>query len=57
MDNFGSKFTAFTSVAGSKNEYDSRGETFLTKTQWVIVIVCGIAIAVGIHLWLRASGL
>jgi hypothetical protein len=57
MDNFGSKFTALTSIAGSKNEYDSRGEKFLTKTQWVIVVASGIAIALGIHFWLRASGL
>ena len=57
MDNFGSKFTAFTSIASSKNEYDSRGEKLLTKTQWVIVVASGIAIALGIHLWLRASGL
>ena len=54
--NFGTEFTELAATVGS----DKKGkgdDTFLTPKQWALVVAAGLLLALGLHLWLRASGL
>ena len=55
--NFGTEFTELAATIGSKKESEKDDDVFLTRKQWVLVILASLALAGGIELWLRASGM
>lgn len=55
--NFGTEFTELAATTGADKKSEKSSGCLLTGKQWALVIALGIAIAVGIDLWLHYAGL
>ena len=54
---FGPEFSTLAAIAGSKDDGAKRDDKPISKKQWILIILLGLAVGIGIHLWLAHSGL